>query len=274
MLAGIQIGEVGMRLLGLIFLSTAALAAQVESFDPEYVVPKANPFTTASDLKSGDRLFLGQCSRCHGTKGEGGQGAVLAQPRLRHATDDQSLFQVIRDGIQGTEMQGAHTLTTREIWQLAAFVSSLGRLPPETLPGDPQRGQSIYRTKGNCAQCHILSGQGQGVGPELTDVGARRNGAHLRAALVQPEAAIPEGFLQVRVVTKDGRRITGIRISEDTFTIQLSDLNGRPYSFIKQELKDFQKDTGKSPMPSYRGVLTPAELDDLIAYLASLRGKP
>jgi putative heme-binding domain-containing protein len=165
-------------------------------------------------------------------------------------------------------------MTTREIWQIAAYVRSLGRVAPETLPGDPQRGQTIYRAKGNCAQCHILSGQGQGVGPELTDIGARRNAAHLRAALLQPETALPEGFLQVRVVTRDGRRITGVRLSEDTFTIQLSDLNGRPYSFTKQELKDFQKDVGKSPMPSYQGVFTAAELDDLIAYLASLRGKP
>ena len=263
-----------LRLLGLILVCTAALAAQAESYDPEYVVPKQNPFTTAADLKSGDRLFLGQCSRCHGTKGEGGLGAILALPRLRHAADDQSLYQVIRDGIKGTEMQGAGTMTTREIWQLAAYVRSLGSLPPETVPGDPQRGREIYRTKGNCGQCHILRGQGQGVGPELTDIGARRNAAHLRTALLKPEAAIPEGFLQVRVVTKDGRRITGVRLSEDTFTIQLSDLNGRPHSFLKEELKELQKDTGKTPMPSYQGVLTPAELDDVIAYLASLRGEP
>jgi putative heme-binding domain-containing protein len=262
-----------MRLLGLILLGTAALAAQVASFDPEYVVPKENPFTTPADLKSGGRLFLGQCSRCHGTKGEGGLGAPLAQPELRRAADDQSLFNVIREGVQGTEMPSTWTMTSREIWQIAAYVRSLGRVPPEILPGDAQRGQTVYRTKGNCAQCHILSGQGQGVGPELTDIGARRNAAHLRAALLQPETAVPEGFMQVRVVTKDGRRITGIRLSEDTFTIQLSDLNGRPYSFLKQDLKDFQKDAGKSPMPSYQGVFTSAELDDVIAYLASLRGK-
>jgi putative heme-binding domain-containing protein len=263
-----------MRLLSMMLAGALALAAQVDSADPEYVIPKQNPFTTPDDVKRGERLFLGQCARCHGPKGEGGLGAILAQPRLRHAADDEFLFKVIREGIKGTEMPGASTLTTREIWQAAAYVRSLGRLPAETVPGDPQRGQEIYRTKGKCGQCHILSGQGESVGPELTDIGARRNAAYLRAALLEPEAAVPEGFLQVRIVTKDGRRVTGVRLGEDTFTIQFTDLNGRTYSFLKQDLKDLQKDFGKSPMPSYQGVLAAAEVDDMVAYLVSLRGNP
>jgi putative heme-binding domain-containing protein len=261
-----------MRLLAMIIVSSLALAAQIDLVDPEYVIPKENPYTTPGDLERGGQVFRGQCARCHGPKGEGGLGAILAQPRLRHAADDQSLFKVIRDGIKGTEMPPGLTLTSREIWQLAAYIRSLGRLPPETVPGDPQRGQEIYRTKGRCGQCHILGGQGESVGPELTDIGARRNAAYLRAALLEPEAAVPDGFLQIRVVTNDGRRITGVRLSEDTFTIQLSDLNGRTYSFLKQDLKDLSKDFGKSPMPSYKGALTAAELDDLVAYLVSLRG--
>ncbi len=256
-----------------VFLAATALAAQ-DLVNPEYVVPKENPFTTAADLKSGERLFLGQCARCHGPKGEGGQGAVLARSKLRRASDDRSLFRVIREGVEGTEMFGAPTFSYREIWQLAAYVRSVGRLPQENLPGDPARGKEVYQGKGNCGQCHVLLGRGSNVGPELTDIGARRNAGYLRASLIDPEAAFPEGFLQVRVVTKDGRRITGVRLSEDTFTIQITDMNGRPYSFLKKDLRDLQKDKGKSPMPSYRETLTAAERDDLVAYLASLRGEP
>lgn len=263
-----------MRLLGMMLASALALAAQIDLADPEYVIPKENPFTMPADIKGGERLFLGQCARCHGPKGEGGLGAMLAQPRLRHAADDESLFRVIRDGVKGTEMPAGQTFTSREIWQLAGYVRALGRLPAETVPGDPRRGQEIYRAKGKCGQCHIVSGQGESVGPELTDIGARRNAAYLRASLLEPEAAVPDGFLQVRIVTKDGRRITGVRRNEDTFTIQLSDLNGRTYSFLKQDLKDLQKDPGKSPMPSYQGVLAAVEVDDLVAYLVSLRGNP
>jgi mono/diheme cytochrome c family protein len=65
-----------------------------------------------------------------------------------------------------------------------------------------------------------------------------------------------------------------VRLHEDTFTIQLRDLAGRTYSFLKEDLRELHKDFGKSPMPSFRGVLTAAEMDDLVAYLASLRGNP
>jgi cytochrome c oxidase cbb3-type subunit III len=249
---------------------TVPLAAQV---DPEYIIPKTNPNTSPADLAQGERLFKGQCAGCHGPKGEGGRGAVLAQPRLRRAADDESLFRTIRDGVRGTEMPAADTITSREIWQIAAYVRSLGRLPAEIVPGDPKRGENLYRTKGNCAQCHIVNGEGGSLGPELTEIGARRGAARLRSTVLDPASTLPEGFLQVRLVTKDGRRISGVRLNEDTFTIQLRDLNGGVYSFIKQDLKEFQREPGKTPMPSFRGVLSDGEIDDLIAYLVSLRGR-
>jgi len=265
---------VHMRLCGLYMLSACGLIAQVDSIDPEYVVPKENPFISAADVKTGEKLFLGQCAGCHGPKGEGGKGAVLAQPRLRHAPDDESLFHVIRDGIRGTEMPAGYALTNRETWQVAGYVRSLGRLAPETVPGDPKRGGDVFRAKANCSQCHTVEGQGGNLGPELTDIGARRSATHLRTAVLDPEKELPEGFLQVRLLTKDGRRITGVRLNEDTFTIQVKDLTGKPYSFIKQDLQDLQKDSGKTPMPSFRPTLSATEIDDLVAYLVTLRGKP
>jgi len=263
-----------MRFVGLILFSAFTLTAQVELVDPEYVIPQHNPHTSPGDLKRGEQLFRGQCAGCHGPKGEGGKGAFLAQPRLRRAPDDQSLFLVIRDGVKGTEMPPAPTLTSREIWQLAGYVRSLGRLPAESVPGDPARGRELYRTKGNCAQCHIIGGQGGSLGPELTEIGSRRNASRLRAVLMEPEANIVEDFLLVRLATSDGRQIAGVRLNEDTFTIQVRDLNGGIHSFVKQELKELQRDPGKTPMPSLRGAFSPAETDDLIAYLVSLKGTP
>jgi len=263
-----------MRLVLIILSFALAATAQLVPFDPEYVIPKENPRTTPADLKNGQQLFLGQCARCHGSKGEGGRGAVLAQPRLRHAPDDEALFLVIRDGIKGTEMPAGYAVDTRETWQIAAYVRSLGRTAPEAVPGDAKRGQELYQAKGHCGQCHIVGGQGGSLGPELTEIGARRSATHLRAAVLDPASTLPEGFLQVRLVTKEGRRITGVRLNEDTFTIQVMDLNGALRSFIKDDLKELQRDNGKSPMPSFRGTLSASEVDDLVAYLVSLRGNP
>ena len=83
---------------------------------------------------------------------------------------------------------------------------------------------------------------------------------------------VPDNFLQVRVAAKDGRHVTGVRLNEDPFSIQIRDYSDRIHSFWKSELSELHEDWGKSPMPSYRGKLTPVELDDLVAYLVSLKG--
>ena len=76
----------------------------------------------------------------------------------------------------------------------------------------------------------------------------------------------------MRVVSKDGRRLGGVRINEDTFSIQFRDSANRIHSFNKSELAELHKDWGKSLMPSYRELFSKEELDDVVAFLVSLRG--
>ena len=76
----------------------------------------------------------------------------------------------------------------------------------------------------------------------------------------------------MQAVTADGKRIIGIRLNEDTWSIQLRDLSDHLLSFWKEDLASLEKQPGRSPMPSYRGRLSDHELDDLVAYLVSLRG--
>jgi len=83
---------------------------------------------------------------------------------------------------------------------------------------------------------------------------------------------MPLNFLFVRAKATDGREIAGVRVNEDTFSIQLRDLTGKLHSFFKSELAELHKDWGQSPMPNYSAVFTADEMNDLIAFLASLRG--
>jgi cytochrome c oxidase cbb3-type subunit 3 len=102
-------------------------------------------------------------------------------------------------------------------------------------------------------------------------------------ALLDPAAALPRGvqvvpsrnldeFLPLRVVTREGRQVSGARVNEDTFTIQLRDANGQLLSFRKADLREINKEFGKSLMPAYKDRLQAAEVDDLVAYLSSLGG--
>jgi cytochrome c oxidase cbb3-type subunit 3 len=233
---------------------------------------------------SADALFLAHCSSCHGTRGEGGRGPRLNVPRLLKAPDDAALSAVITNGVPGGAMPGTR-MTPEENRQLVGYVRNLGRAEAVEPPGNRQRGESLFWGKGNCGACHTVGPRGQRLGPDLTEIGVRRGPTHLRASLLDPEAEIPDNFsvyrrlilmpdnfLQVRVVTADGKWLTGVRLNEDILSIQLRDYSGRLHSFLKSELRELHKDWGKSPMPSYRNTLTEAELEDLVAYLVSLRG--
>jgi cytochrome c oxidase cbb3-type subunit 3 len=233
----------------------------------ELIQPKA----TAEDRAEGQRIFGMQCSYCHGPKGEGGQGAVLALPRLPRAPDDVSLFRVIRDGIPGTKMP-ANPLPPNQLWQLVAFVRSLGRAEGAKSTGDPKRGQQIYVSKGGCTNCHSIGGHGGGIGPDLSDIGTRQNAAQVRVSLVDPDASVPLDYLHVRVVTKDGQSVTGVRVNEDSFSIQIRDLSNQFHSFWKSEVNDIVREPKRSLMPSYRGTLSTEELEDVVAYLESQQG--
>ena len=247
------------------------------------IPPKPN--LTPEDLKRGERLFQGHCAACHGPRGNGGRGANLARPTLPQAPDDEALFHVIQDGIERTEMPGAWQMTNREVWQTAAFVRTLGQRAEEKIAGNAARGERVYVAKGKCESCHMIRGEGGRLGPELSRIGLGRSASFLRAYLLDPGANLPESSFQDRdpssptgsfqvvlLVTRDGRRIEGVHLNEDTFSIQIRDLTDRVLSFWKKELREWKIEKGKSLMPAFRGVFTPEELDDLVAYLVSLRG--
>jgi cytochrome c oxidase cbb3-type subunit III len=225
-----------------------------------------------TDLDSGKVIFEGHCALCHGIDGSGGRGPSLQRPKLIHAADDDALKSVIENGIP-PEMPETWYLSKGEIAIVAAYVRGLGNVPPESLPGDPLRGKALYARSG-CNACHILGGDGFGYGPELTDIGARRGSTHLRETLRNPANTIPEDFLLVEATANSGQSIRGIRVNEDTFSIQVKDRQGHFLSLRKSKLRELKKLRGETPMPSYTTSLSPAEMDDLVAFLALQRGTP
>ena len=227
---------------------------------------------TAPDAVVGKKIFESQCALCHGQSGGGGRGPSLNRPVLRHAPDDAALRSVIEDGIP-PEMPGAWQLHPHEVASVAAYVRSLGAVPPEKLPGDAARGEALYLRVG-CSGCHMASGSGAGFGPDLTAIGARRNGAFLRQKLLQPAAVLPDDFEYLAVTRTGGEPVRGIRVNEDSFTIQFKDAGARFHSLRKSEIQELRRLEHETPMPSYEKKFSPADLDDLVAYLAGLRGQP
>ncbi|MBX9602645.1 MAG: c-type cytochrome [Bryobacteraceae bacterium] len=219
------------------------------------------------DWERARKIYMANCAGCHGPEGRGGKGADLAVPKLRRAANDEQLFRIILGGIPGTEMPPSWYLGQNSVALVTAYVRKLGAAPdPVRTPGDPAKGKLVYASQ-SCAGCHD-----RGFGPPLDEIGIRRSLAHLRQSLEDPAAEVPEEFLMMRATTALGKQITGARLNEDTFTVQITDATGKLHSFRKAELKKLDRLPGASPMPSYKGTLSAAEIDDLVSFLAAQRG--
>jgi putative heme-binding domain-containing protein len=88
---------------------------------------------------------------------------------------------------------------------------------------------------------------------------------------VSPSAYIPLTYRAVTVTTLPGSKIRGVHLNEDDYSIQLRAMDGNSRSFLKSDLKEIQYEK-ESLMPPYTG-LPAAEMDNLVAYLNSLKGK-
>ena len=230
--------------------------------------------TSAEDIARGKKLYMGNCTYCHGPTGDGGKGADLSRRNLSKAKSDTDLVNIIDTGIPGTEMPGAWHMTRREMTQTAAFVRTLSQVDSRApLVGDAGRGHAVYAKQG-CAGCHTTVDGGGYMGPDLAAIGSRRSAGYLRESIVSPEASLANAYVFVTVTTSDGRKIAGERLFEDTFTLLVRDLAGNNHAIDKGKAREIVTDPKKSPMPSYKDKASTAELDDLVAYLASLKERP
>ena len=225
--------------------------------------------TGASDLASGRRIFDAQCAWCHGNAGDGGAGPNL-HGKLLHATTLDSIVDIINKGIPATDMP-SFRLTERETRQTATYVLSLSRAAARPGPGNAERGAALYQSTG-CGACHAVDGRGGILGPELTAIGGRRGSIYLREALVKPAASHPPGYLVVRAVPVSGPEVRGIRVTEDVFWIHIRDAGGTVHALERSALTRVDREPEGTLMPSYEARLSPVQLDDLVAYLATLRG--
>ena len=251
--------------LSFILLTVAALSAQ----HSETVI--SNPFSSPEDRQFGAALFRSQCANCHGMDGKGGaSGPNLTTGNFRHASNDEGLFRVISKGVAGTSMPGT-SMPGREVWRLAAFVRSLSsNRVSEVSSGDLQAGEKIVQTAG-CMNCHSLQGAASSRGPNLSKIGLRLTLGELRTALIDPSARVAPEYWVWQAVTKDGQTLSGSRMNEDTFSLQILDGKGQLRSVQKSTLANQSLDR-ISPMPTFKDKLSKKQLNDLVAYLATLQG--
>lgn len=113
-------------------------------------------------------LYRQNCSACHGASGMNGPSYPLANPEYQALVDEDTLRQIISQGVPGTMMpafarSAGGTLTEAQVnalvkgmraawYKPATFASAAPPPYHSTLAGNPANGQQVYAK--NCARCH------------------------------------------------------------------------------------------------------------------------
>ena len=146
---------------------------------------------TPGDVEEGEQLFIENCAICHGPEGDAVPSVDLARGKFRHASSDEELSQIIKNGIPGTAMPPGN-FHEHQITALLAYLRSMTASisASTTNLGDAARGKTIFEGKGGCLNCHRVDGKGSYLGPELTDIGITRRSAQLERSILEPDVEI------------------------------------------------------------------------------------
>ena len=171
-------------------------------------------------------------------------------------------------------------LSDQQIWQLVSYIRSVQNDTPVdsdrggagVREGNAAAGEAVFFGRGACVGCHEVNGRGGIVGPGSL---GRRPAAGCGLAPEDRRSEQPGRRTRRRRVshgTRDGREIRGVRRNEDTFSLQMVDASGQLHLLDKRKLASVH---GREPLADAGrlrdAAVAPADIDDLVAYLARCR---
>lgn len=204
-----------------------------------------------------------------GLDSESADNAIrLQSERLSEGTLEASLQ---LDVLEAASKRGMNTVT--ETFDASRPEDSTVTNYIESLQGgDAEKGRAIAATHlaAQCARCHKFGGRnGSNIGPDLGEIGAKRDREYLLRSLVDPGADIAEGYGMTTVTLKNGDSVTAQLGKETETGIELIDTEGKSREI---PLADIDSKTDPiSSMPPMGYILTKRELRDLVEYLVSLK---
>ena len=253
------------------------------------VAQQRNPYTGDPKMaKAGEFQFRINCAFCHGLGARGGgRGPDLTRAHKRHGDSDAEIFNTINNGVPGTAMPQNGTtgqgvgMTEEEIWQVITYLRSVEVKATAKVAGDPVHGKQLFYGDGNCSGCHMVQGKGGRLGPDLSGVAGARSPEYIVDSVRNPSRRLAKGLLEatkefpqeyetITVVTSEGKKIEGVALNEDSFSVQVMGQDEQIYSFEKASLRSFTK-SRSSLMPKYdESLLSDKDLQDIVAFLISV----
>lgn len=135
--------------------------------------------------------------------------------------------------------------------------------------GDFERGRALFLSKSgaDCARCHRLEGIGNVFAPDLHDIGTRAKADFIISSILNPGAAITEGFALQIVKTRTGEDLPGIVLEETARTITLALMDSTTRVVAKKEITSRETAPTSAMPPIFAPTLSPQDVADITAYL-------
>lgn len=202
-------------------------------------------------IRAGQRLFVKNCSACHGDTAKGGRGPDLTTGAWKHGSAATDLVRNITKGIAGTQMP-AFPLSEVDAQAVAGYLLSLTQSNGE-VTGNEANGRTIFEAK--CRSCHMFGGQGGILGSDLTNARGKLKPTALAQHMVDS------------IEMTSALAVTGVKKGEDTFTLQLMDARQKLHLIQKRDLASPPRVT---PVPHTK--LSASERNDVVAFV--FKAKP
>ena len=138
--------------------------------------------------------------------------------------------------------------------------------------GSTQAGSQVFYGKSEvyCQRCHKVNGNGGEVGPDLTDIGKKKDREYLLQSIVLPNHAIAEGFETRVLALNDGTIVAGIVKKDDGKLITLMTPEAKTIEVDRARVEEERR--GDSAMPADLVTkMSRRELRDLVEFLATGR---
>jgi putative membrane-bound dehydrogenase-like protein len=131
-------------------------------------------------------------------------------------------------------------------------------------PGDPWKGKAVFEK--TCAQCHLLFGQGQTVGPDIT-VNGRETLELLLSNLLDPNLVIGKDYFARTLLTKDGRVLNGLLVEDSPQRVVLKVAGGKEEAVPRREVQALTVSPVSLMPEDLEKTTSEDEFRDLIAFL-------
>ena len=236
---------------------------------PAYLAAADGTATAAKGLiDEGRGHFEARCSGCHGGDGRGGERGpdVITTPSARSRSEGE-VRELIRNGLPDFGMPGS-SMSDQELTALVAFYRSQ-TAPASESPtlGDPVAGEALFFGEATCHRCHERGGSGI-LGPDLSNVGARRTLLELENDLHNPDTELARGYQSIELTLDDDSQLRGFVRNRSAHDVQIQ-LHDGSWKLLDQGRIRRRTLPAGSAMPPYSGDRT----EDLVAYLSRLDGR-